>query len=150
MSYTHVTVKLSPGQINKLKAKTAKECGTTITLKPAQMNTGEHKLSLTATQKKHYDGAVKTGKGVQLNFSKAAINDMIKTGGIFPLFAAIPGLLAAAAPAIAKAVGLGAAGAIGTNLMGKVFGKGYEKKTTRRKKQTGAGLRLPGTYLGRR
>ena len=51
MSYTYIAVKLFPGQINKLKSKSAKECGTTITLKPSQMNTGEHKLSLTARKK---------------------------------------------------------------------------------------------------
>ena len=48
MSYTYVTVRLSPGQNNKLKSKSAKECGTTMTLKPSQMNTGENKLSLTS------------------------------------------------------------------------------------------------------
>ena len=51
MSYEYVKVKLTDGQIKKLKSKSAKECGTTIMLKSEQMNKGEHKLSLTTRQK---------------------------------------------------------------------------------------------------
>ena len=49
--YITVNANLSPGQINKLKSKSAKEYGATITLKPSQMNTGGHTLLLTTTQK---------------------------------------------------------------------------------------------------
>ena len=67
---------------------------------------------------------------------------MITSGSIFPLFAAIPGLIAAAAPAVAKAVTLGAAGALGTKAAQSIAesyepkkGRGYKKgkgsKTTR-------------------
>ena len=137
MSYENVKVALTEGQVKKLKSKSAKENGTTILIKPSQMGTGEHKLSLTARQKKHYDDAKKANRGVQITFSKATIAHMIKSGGIFPLFAMIPGLIAAAAPAIAKAAALGAVGTAAGMALKKATGQGYKKK--------GKGLRLPGT-----
>jgi len=137
MSYSTVSVSLTDGQIKKLKSKSAKECGTTITLKPSQMSGGNNKISLTKTQVKHFNDAMKNGKGVRIDFSKAAIASMIKSGGILPLFAMIPGLIAAAAPAIAKAAALGAVGTAAGMALKKATGQGYKKK--------GKGLRLPGT-----
>ena len=128
MSYENVKVALTEGQVKKLQSKSAKESGTTITLKPSQMGTGEHKLSLTARQKKHYDDAKRANKGVQLTFSKATVAHMIKSGGILPLFAMIPGLIAAAAPAIAKAAALGAVGTLAGKAVHKITGKGYKKR----------------------
>ena len=46
MPYSVVSVKLTDGQVKKLQSKSAKECGTTIPLKPAQMTGGTHKISL--------------------------------------------------------------------------------------------------------
>ena len=67
---------------------------------------------------------------------------MIKSGGIFPLFTAIPALVAAAAPAIAKSVAVGALGAKAAQSIADSYepkkGQGYKKK--------GKGLRLPGTH----
>ena len=137
MPYSVVNVQLTDGQVKKLKSKSAKECGTTITLKPAQMSGGSHKLSLTDRQVKHFNDAQKNKRGVQIDFSKAAIANMIKSGGIFPLFAAIPALIAAAAPAIAKAAALGAVGTAAGIALKKATGQGHKKK--------GRGLRLPGT-----
>ena len=77
MPYSVVSVKLTDGQVNKLKSKSAKECGTTITLKPAQMTGGTHKISLTDRQIKHFNDAVKNKRGVQIVFSKSAIANMI-------------------------------------------------------------------------
>ena len=54
MPYSVVSVKLSDGQVKKLKSKSTTESGTTITLKPAQMSCGTHKISLTDRQKKIY------------------------------------------------------------------------------------------------
>jgi hypothetical protein len=145
MPYSFVSVNLTDGQVKKLRSKSAKECGTAITLKPSQMTGGTHKLSLTDRQIKHFNDALKKRRGVQIDFSKAAIGNMIKSGGIFPLLAAIPALIAAAAPAVAKAAALGAVGtAAGMALKkatgGSARGSGYKKK--------GKGLRLgrPGTY----
>ena len=45
MPYSVVNVKLTDGQVNKLKSEFAKESGTTITLKPSQMAGGKHKIS---------------------------------------------------------------------------------------------------------
>ena len=64
MPYSVVNVKLSDGQVKKLKSKSAKECGTTITLKPAQMSGGTHKISLTDRQIKHFNDALKNKRGV--------------------------------------------------------------------------------------
>ncbi len=140
--YNVVNVQLTDGQVKKLKSKLAKDCGTTITLKPTQMSGGANKLSLTDRQIKHFNDALKKQRGVQIDFSKAAIASMIKSGGIFPLLAAIPALIAAAAPAVEKAAALGAVGtAAGMALKkatgGSARGSGYTKK--------GKGLRLPGT-----
>ena len=123
MSYSHVNVTLTPGQIKKLQSKDSVTCGTKITLKHEQMTTGNNKLSLTKTQLGNFNKAIAAGKGMQLTLSKAAINDMIKSVGIFPLAALAP----LAIPAL-KALGLGAAGAVGTNLIDKIFGRGYGKK----------------------
>ncbi len=128
MTYSIVNVQLTDGQVKKLKSKSAKECGTTITLKPTQMSGGAHKLSLTDRQIKHFNDALKNKRGVQIDFSKAAIASMIKSGGIFPLLAAIPALIAAAAPAVAKAAALGAVGTAAGMALKKATGNGYKKR----------------------
>ena len=127
MSYSVVSVELTDGQLKKLKSKSAKECGTTITLKPTQMAGGKHTISLTDRQIKHFSDALKNKRGVQITFSKAAVANMIKSGGIFPLLAAIPALIAAAAPAVAKAVALGAVGTAAGMVLKKATGQGYKK-----------------------
>ena len=144
MSYSVVSVTLTDGQVKKLKSKSAKQCGTTITLKPTQMAGGNHKISLTTRQIKHFNDAMKNKKGVQIDFSAAAIKNMEKTGGIFPLLAAIPALIAAAAPAVAKAAALGAVGTAAGMALKKATGQGYKKKK-RGRAVAGKGLRLPGT-----
>ena len=123
MSYSHVNVKLSDGQIEKLKSKDSVMCGTKITLKHEQMSGGPHKLSLTKTQFGHFNKSKSAVKGIQLTLSKAAVNEMIKSGGIFPLAAFdIPTL---------KALGLGAAGVVGSNLVEKDFWERRYKKRER-------------------
>ena len=87
------------------------------------MSGGQHKLLLTKTQFGHFSKAKSAGIGIQLTLWKAAVNDMIKSGGIFPLGALAP----LAIPAL-KAIGLGA---VGSKLMGKVLGSGYKKKRER-------------------
>jgi len=136
MPYSSVIVQLTDGQVKKLKSKSAKECGTTITLNPTQMSGGAHKISLTDRQIKHFNNALKNKRGVQITFSMSAIASMIKSGGIFPLLAAIPALIAADAPAVAKAAALGAVGTAAGMALKKATGQGYKK---------GRGLRLPGT-----
>ena len=76
------------------------------------MSGGTHKISLTDRQIKHFNDALKNQRGVQIVFSKAALASMLKSGGIFPLLAAITALIAAAAPAVAKAAALGAVGTV--------------------------------------
>jgi hypothetical protein len=44
----------------------------------------------------------KSNKGVKLNLLADSIKDTFKTGGIFPLLAAIPELIAASAPLLQK------------------------------------------------
>jgi hypothetical protein len=144
MSYSNINVSLTPGQLKKLQSKSAKQCGTTITLKPNQMNGGANKLPLTTRQVKHFNDAFKDKKGVQITLSAAAIKNMIKTGGIFPLFAALPALVAAAAPAVAKAAALGVVGGLGTKAVQSIA-ESYEPKKGRGYKKKGKGLRLPGT-----
>ena len=127
MPYSAVSVSLTDGQVKKLRSKSAKEYGTTITLKPSQMSGGTHTISLTDRQIKHFNDAMKKQRGVQIVFSKAAIANMIKSGGIFPLLAAIPALIAAAAPAVAKAAALGAVGTAAGMALKKATGQGYKK-----------------------
>jgi len=144
MSYSVVNVTLTDGQIKKLRSKSAKQCGTTVTLKPTQMVGGNHKISLTTRQIKHFNDAMKNKKGVQIDFSAAAIKNMERTGGIFPLLAAIPALIAAAAPAVAKAAALGAVGTAAGMALKKATG-GSARGSGYKKKKRGNGLRLPGT-----
>ncbi len=92
---------------------------------------------MTDRQFKNFNEAKKSNKGVKLNLSAGAIKDTFKTGGIFPLLAAIPALIAAAAPAVAKAAALGAVGTAAGMALKKATGQGIKKK--------GKGLRLPGT-----
>ena len=53
---------------------------------------------------------------------------MIKAGVIFPLLAAIPALIAAAASAVAKATALGAVGIAAGMALKKATGQGYKKR----------------------
>ena len=131
MSYSVVSVTLTSGQLKKLQSKSAKQCGTTVTLKPNQMAGGPNKISLTTRQIKHFNDPLKNKGGVQIAFSAAAINNMIKTGGIFPLLAAISALIAAAAPAVAKAAALGAVGTAAGMALKKATGQGYKKRKER-------------------
>ena len=70
MPFSVVIVKLTDGQVKKLKSKSAKECGTTITLKPAQMSGGTHKISLTDRQIKHFNDPLTNKRGIQITFQK--------------------------------------------------------------------------------
>jgi hypothetical protein len=140
MSYNHVNVTLTPGQIKRLQSASNNNCGITISLTKEHMS-GSNKLSLTDRQFKNFNKAKKSNKGVKLDLSAAAIKDTFKTGGIFPLLAAIPALIAAAAPAVAKAAALGAVGTAAGMALKKATGQGI-KRTSKKK---GKGLRLPGT-----
>ncbi len=136
MPYNHADVTLTPGQVKRLQSASNNNCGITISLKKEQMS-GSNKLSLTDRQFKNFNEAKKSNKGIRLDLSAGAIKDTFKTGGIFPLLAAIPALMAAAAPAVAKAAALGTVGAVAGRVFNKITGGRYKKK--------GRGLRLPGT-----
>ena len=136
MPYTYVTVALSPTQIKKLKSKSAKQNGTSITLKPIQMNTGTHKLSLTATQARRYSAAAGANRGVNIKFSAGAIADMEKHGGFLPFL--IPALAALATGALSGAASFGVKKALDKATGGSI-----------RRKKKGTGLRLPGSRFTR-
>ena len=121
MSYNHVNVSLTPGQIKKLGSKEAMRVGATITLKPANMSAGSNKLSLTKTQLTHFNKARAAGKGVQLKFSKAAISNMIKSGGFLPFL--IPAIAALATGALSGAAGWGT-----KKILDKVTGGAIKRK----------------------
>ncbi len=127
MSYHHVSVSLTPGQIKKLQSASNNNCEIKISLKKEQMS-GSNKLSLTDRQFKNFNEAKKSDKGVKLSLSAGAIKDTFKTGGIFPLLAAIPALIAAAAPAVAKAAALGAVGTAAGMALKKASGQGIKKR----------------------
>ena len=91
------------------------------------MTDGTHTIALTDRQIKHFNDAMRNSKGVQIDFSKDAIANMIKSDGIFPLFAAIPALIAAAAPAIAKVEALGAVSTAAGMALKMATVKGYKK-----------------------
>jgi len=140
MSYSVVSVTLTSGQIKKLQSNSAKECGVSITLKPTQMSGGSNKISLTKTQLKHFNDAMKNNKGTQIDFSKAAIANMVKNGGIFPFI--IPALAALATGALSGAAGFGV-----KKVLDKVTGGTIKSRTNTKKK--GRGLRLPGSRFTR-
>ncbi|KAK3598693.1 hypothetical protein CHS0354_003250 [Potamilus streckersoni] len=101
MSFNHVNVTLTPGQIDNSK---------------------------TLIKQK------KSNKDAKLDLSAAAIKDTFKTGGIFPLLAAIPALIAAAAPAVAKAAALGAVGTAAGMALKKATGQGMKRTFKKREK----------------
>ncbi len=138
MSYHHVSVSLTPGQIKKLQSSSKNNCAVKISLKREQLTGGPNKLSLTDRQYNQFNEAKRSKTGVRLNLSAAVIKDIVKSGGIFPLLAAIPALMAAAAPAVAKAAALGAIGTAAGMALKKATGQGISQKK-------GKGLRLPGT-----
>ena len=104
--YSKYSLALTDGQVKKLRSAINKEKAITIRLKKAEQ--GNIPLLLTETQVKRLTASQKRGNGVDLKMSQSQIKAMKKDGGILPLLAAIPGLLAAAAPAIAKTAALGA------------------------------------------
>ncbi len=92
---------------------------------------GSNKLSLTERQFKNFNEAKKSNKGVKLNLSINAIKEISKTGGIFPLLAALPAIIAAAAPAVAKAAALGAVGTAAGMALKKATGQGIKSSKKR-------------------
>ena len=105
MSYNHVNVSLTPGKIKTLGSKGAMQIGATIMLKSANMSAGPHNLALTKTQLSHFNKARAAGKGTRIKFSKDAISNMIKSGGILPFL--IPAITALATGALSGAAGWG-------------------------------------------
>ena len=75
-----------------------------------------------------------------MKFSKAAISNMEKNGGIFPFI--IPALAALATGALSGAAGFGV-----KKVLDKVTGGALMTKSSRKKK--GTGLRLPGSRYTR-
>jgi hypothetical protein len=130
MSYDHVNVTLTRSQVKKLQSK--KSTGTNIKLKHKQMMGGPNKLSLTKTQHGEFIKSKNAGVGIKLVFSQSAIDDMIKSGGFFPLL--IPALAAIATGALSGVAGWGT-----KKVLYKATGSGYVKK--------GKGFRLPGSRL---
>ena len=65
MSYNHVSVSLTPGQIKRIQSASKNNCGLKILLKKDQMS-GSNKLSLTERQLGHFDEAKKSNKGIKL------------------------------------------------------------------------------------
>lgn len=137
-------MQLTPGQASKLKAAIRKGEGTTLQFSAQQLSTSptaaSFPLSLTATQINQMQKAQKKGVGVQVKFSKSQMDHMHKSGGILPLLAAVPGILAAAAPAIAKTVALGAlsgAAATGASRLIQASKKGKGLRLAPKKKGKG-------------
>ncbi len=128
MSYDHVSVSLTPGQIKKLQSSSKNNRAVKISLKREQLAGGPNKLSLTDRQYNHFNKAKRLKTGLRLDLSAAVIKDIAKSGGIFPLLAAIPALIAAAALAVAKAAALGAVGTAAGMALKKATGQGIEKR----------------------
>ena len=82
-------------------------------------------------QTKHLNDSLKNKQGVKITFSMAAVANMIQSCGIFQLLAAIPALIAAAAPVVTKAAALGAVGTAAGMALKKATGLGYKKNRER-------------------
>src|SRR5277367_1721838 len=115
-------------QIEKIKlcAKQRKSCKIRI-----QLNKPSNRNFPNLTQKQIF--LIQVAKKKKKRFVTIELS-LEQTGGILPLL--IPGLIAAG-----KALGLGAAGYLGSKVMSKVVGKGFKKKLIKRSK----GVYLPGT-----
>jgi hypothetical protein len=91
--YTPYGVKLTLGQIKKIKS--AHDKGLEVTIKIAKGNlSGNDKLHLTESQINQIQRAG-SKVGVQLKLSKTQLDHMEKVGGFLPLLAAIPAIIAA-------------------------------------------------------
>ena len=108
--YVDAKLTFSAGQLKKLKTAINQSKPVTVKLSHSQLIGSNHPVQLTQTQINKINKVIQQGKGAQITFSAAQLKSMQKNGGIFPFLAAIPGLIAAAAPAIAKTAALGALG----------------------------------------
>ncbi len=88
---------------------------------------------MTERQYNHFNKAKRLKTGLRLDLSAAVIKDIAKSGGIFPLLAGIQALIAAAAPAVAKAAALCAVGTAAGMALKKASGQGISKKGERSK-----------------
>lgn len=133
--YTKYSLALTDGQVKKLRSAINKEKA--VTLRLTHIQRGNIPLLLTQTQINRLNKAISSHKGVDITLSIAALRAMKKDGGIFPLLALIPGLLAAAAPVIAKTAALGAlAGGASygaQQLIKKASGKGLRLGPSKKK-----------------
>ena len=131
MYVTH-NVTVSPGQIASLRAALNAGRGLTLRIGVGHVTDGRRlPLMLTKRQIEHLNKARRAGHGADLKLSKTQIAAMKKDGGIIPLLAAIPGLIAAAAPTVL--------GALGTGALSGAAGYGVKKAL---EAASGKGLRL--------
>ena len=138
--YVRRSFRLTPGQIGSLRAALNARRG--VTLRISDTAGTLIPLLLTPTQVAHVNKAQQAGRGAELSLSRAQIAAMKKDGGIIPLLAAIPGLIAAAASAAAPAITAAAPAALaalGTGALSGAAGYGVRKAL---ETATGEGLRL--------
>ena len=85
VEYSKVNVKLSNGQLNKLKNAVKDKTGTTLRMSLKMFNGNDlpHELLLTTRQKAKLRNAFNNNMSTDLKLSKAQISKIIQSGGFF-------------------------------------------------------------------
>ena len=80
--YTKINVKLSNGQLKKLKDAVSNNTGTTLRISSKMFNGNDlpHELLLTTRQKKKIRNAFNNNRSTDIKLSKAQISKIIKSG----------------------------------------------------------------------
>ena len=131
VEYSKVNVKLSDGQLKKLKTAVKDKTGTTlrISLKMFNGNDLPHELLLTTRQKTKLRNAFNNNMSTDLKLSKAQISKIIQSGGFLEsLLSKLAGTLMKVAIPLSKNVlaplGITAAASIDARIQKKIHGFG--------------------------
>ena len=130
MTYVKYGVKLSTGQKQRLAKALSQKSAVTIRLSKSDLSGNDH-LNLTKTQLKRLQKAMKNRTGVDLKISKTQIRYLVQEGG--SLWSSLINLGMRALPYASRAVSklgpalaTGAAQALGSLGIDKIFGNGIQ------------------------
>ena len=137
MTYVKYGVKLSIGQKQRLAKALSQKSAVTIRLSKSDLSGNDH-LNLTKTQLKRLQKAMKNRTGVDLKISKTQIRYLVQEGG--SLWSSLINLGMRALPYASRAVSklgpalaTGAAQALGSLGIDKIFGNGIQTGEKSRK-----------------
>ena len=129
-NYQKVNVNITDNQKQKIKDSVSAKCAiTSIKFRKTDLD-GDHVLFLTDSQYKKFEKAKKQNRGITIKMSIKQLRYNRKEGGFLGLILpALAGVARVAAPAIGKALGIGALSGLANAGVSKILGNGvYLKK----------------------